>query len=208
MIRNLRLADLFTLANGFAGTGAVLALVRAARDGGGASGGGDPTFFWVAAALFPVAMVMDLLDGRIARMRASASPLGQELDSLADLISFGVAPATMAFVVGIDGGWDAAALTFFVACGLSRLARYNVTATEVARAGGPTAKVRYFEGFPIPSSLVLVALMVALRLVDRTGGRLPLGAWWLGPFRLHPLALLFVFHGCAMISKTLRIPKP
>jgi len=208
MIRNLQLADLFTLGNGFAGTGAVLALLQSARARGpGVDDGVDYIFFWVAVALMPLALIMDILDGRIARMRAKVSPLGQELDSLADLISFGVAPAAMAFVVGMDGGWDAPALMFFVVCGLGRLARYNVTATEVARTGGPSAKVTHFEGFPIPSSLFLVAGMAALRLAGHTGSTLPLGALQLGPCQLHPLVAVFALHGCAMISRTLRIPK-
>ena len=97
---------------------------------------------------------MDALDGRIARLRGVASPMGQELDSLADIVSFGVAPAAMAFAAGLRGGWDALFLIYFVGCGISRLARYNVTASAAAAAA---TKVKYFEGFPIPTSLLLVA---------------------------------------------------
>lgn len=201
MVRDFHLADLFTLANGFAGTGAIFALIRHVE-------ARETRFFWLASVLLPLALAMDVLDGRIARWRQRASPLGQELDSLADLVSFGVAPAVMAYAIGIDGGWDALGLIFFVACGISRLARYNVTATQIAQAGGPTAKVRYFEGFPIPSSLFLVAGMVVLQATGRTGDAIPLGTFRLGPFLFHPLSLVFVAHGCAMISKTLRIPKP
>ncbi|HET9954035.1 MAG TPA: CDP-alcohol phosphatidyltransferase family protein [Polyangiaceae bacterium] len=198
MIREFRLADVITLLNGFAGTGALLSFLRFVADR-------DARFFWLGTALIPVALVMDVLDGRVARQRQEASPLGQELDSLADVVSFGVAPAAMAFVAGLSGGLDALCLMYFVACGISRLARYNVTAPGLSAAHG---KVTYFEGMPIPSSLLLVALMAVLAWKGYWQEQVPLGAWELGPVTLHPLALLFVLHGSAMISKTLRIPKP
>ena len=148
---------------------------------------------------------MDALDGRIARRRGMASPLGQELDSLADVVSFGVAPAAMAFAAGLRGAWDALLLVYFVGCGISRLARYNVTASAAAAA---ETKVRFFEGFPIPTSLLLVALMAVLAALGRWQENLPLGAVSIAGLTLHPLSLLFGLHGSAMISKTLRIPKP
>src|SRR5207302_11480299 len=120
-------------------------------------------------------------------------------------VSFGVAPTAMAFAAGLRGGWDAAVLVYFVGCGISRLARYNVTATELS-AG--TGKVTHFEGLPIPSSLALVALLAALAALGRWHDALPLGRVALGPFALHPLVLLFFAHGSGMISKTLRVPKP
>jgi CDP-diacylglycerol---serine O-phosphatidyltransferase len=197
MLREFRAADFFTLANGFAGCGAILAFMRFCADG-------QPNAFWMGTALMPVALVMDILDGRVARLRNEASPLGQELDSLADVVSFGVAPAAMAFACGLRGEGDALCLMYFVACGISRLARYNVTAASLA-AG--TGKVRYFEGMPIPSSLLLVLLLAVLFGLGYRDSELPLSVWRLGPVSLHPLALLFVAHGSAMISKTLRIPK-
>jgi CDP-diacylglycerol--serine O-phosphatidyltransferase len=198
MIRSFHLADLFTLLNGFLGAGAVLAFMRF-------SAAQEARFFWLGTALLPIALVMDALDGRIARRRGMASPLGQELDSLADVVSFGVAPAAMAFAAGLRGGWDAPFLIYFVGCGISRLARYNVSASAAAAA---EAKVRFFEGFPIPSSLLLVALIATLAALGRWQDRLPLGAVSLAGMTLHPLALLFGLHGSAMISKTVRIPKP
>ena len=198
MIRQFHLADVFTLANGALGTGAVLAFMRFLVDG-------RSSFFWLGAAFLPIAVVMDALDGRIARRRGVASPLGQELDSLADVVSFGVAPAAMAFAVGMRGGWDAMLLIYFVGCGISRLARYNVTASSLS---GPTGKVTHFEGFPIPTSLLLVGVLAALVGLDLWQDRLPLGAFSFGGATLHPLSLLFGLHGSAMISKTLRIPKP
>src|SRR6185369_2018507 len=147
MIRSFHLADLVTLLNGFLGAGAVLAFMRF-------SVADEARYFWLGTALLPVALVMDALDGRIARHRGVASPFGQEMDSLADVVSFGVAPAAMGFAAGLRGGWDALFLIYFVGCGISRLARYNVSASAAAAA---EAKVRAFEGFPIPSSLLLVA---------------------------------------------------
>jgi CDP-diacylglycerol---serine O-phosphatidyltransferase len=151
------------------------------------------------------ALVFDVLDGRIARWRYKASAMGRELDSLADVISFGVAPACLAYAAGMMGMWDAVALLFFVACGISRLARYNVTADTLSVSSG---KVAYFEGTPIPTSTVLVVLIVVLAWLGRIEAGLPLGVFEVGPFDLHPLVLLFVLSGSLMISKTLRIPKP
>ena len=165
MIRQFHLADVFTLANGALGTGAVLAFMRFLVDG-------RTSFFWLGAAFLPVAVVMDALDGRIARRRGVASPLGQELDSLADVVSFGVAPAAMAFAVGMRGGWDALLLIYFVGCGISRLARYNVTASAAAAA---ETKVKYFEGFPIPTSLLLVGRARGARRAGPVAGPAPAG---------------------------------
>jgi CDP-diacylglycerol--serine O-phosphatidyltransferase len=102
------------------------------------------------------------------------------------------------------GGWDAVALIYFVCCGVSRLARYNVTA-ETLSAGAD--KVAYFEGTPIPTSVVLTAVLAVLAWQGRLGDRLPWGAWEIGSWTLHPLALMFVLSGTLMISRTLRIPK-
>jgi CDP-diacylglycerol---serine O-phosphatidyltransferase len=199
MIRDFHFADALTLANGFSGMGAILALIKF-------QGSADRTFLWLAFGLFPAALVCDVLDGRVARKSArGASPLGQELDSLADVVSFGVAPAVCGFVLGLNGGWDALALTYFVACGISRLARYNVTASTLA---GPTGKVRYYEGTPIPTSLAIVAVWAWFAARGSIGAAVPGGAWDLGPWALHPLALVYAASGSAMISKTLRIPKP
>ena len=198
MIRDFQLADLFTLANGFCGTGAVLSLMKYLVTH-------EPVRLWLAFALLPFSLVFDFLDGRIARMRHKVSMLGQELDSLADLVSFGVAPAALAFGLGMQGTWDAIVLVYFVACGISRLARYNATAATLADDSG---KVKYFEGTPIPTSLALVLVLYLLARAGRIEDRLPFGAVELGPWTLHPLVLMYFASGSAMISKTLRIPKP
>jgi CDP-diacylglycerol--serine O-phosphatidyltransferase len=111
----------------------------------------------------------------------------------------------MAFSVGLRGEWDALCLMLFVACGISRLARYNVTAPALA---GTSGKVRYYEGLPIPTSLLLVTLLGILAGTGHWQAELPLGVWHGGAGTFHPLSLVFVLHGFAMISKTLRIPKP
>lgn len=178
--------------------GAIFALIDYCVSGTSAS-------LWVGAGLLAMALFMDIADGHVARMRGEASGLGRELDSLADVVSFGVAPAVVGYAFGFRGGWDLVCLTFFVTCGISRLARFNVTATKLSDASG---KVRYFEGLPIPTSLLLAGLFFALTFTGHSGDDAPLGVLELGPAKLHPLALLYVAHGAAMISKTLRIPKP
>jgi CDP-diacylglycerol--serine O-phosphatidyltransferase len=198
MLRDFHLADWFTLANAFCGTGAIFAAMRFLQDGR------TSDLLW-GMALIPLAFVFDALDGRIARSRHTSSTLGRELDSLSDVISFGVAPAALAYACGMQGGWDWLVLSYFVACGVSRLARYNVTAESLAGGGD---KVKYFEGTPIPTSLLLVVLLAIAAYLGHVGPQLWLGAVKLGPWLLHPLVLLYAVSGTLMISKTLRIPKP
>jgi CDP-diacylglycerol--serine O-phosphatidyltransferase len=198
MIRDFQVADVITLANGGAGTAAIFLAMDHVREA-------RPEKVYAAGALVLGALLLDVLDGRVARWRHQASPMGRELDSLADIISFGVAPACLAYAVGMTSVWDVVVLLYFVACGISRLARYNITADGLAARGG---KVRYFEGMPIPANVLLVLFLVLLAGLGRIGPRLPLGAVALGPFALHPLALLFAISGSLMVSKTLRIPKP
>jgi len=139
----------------------------------------------------------------VARARHQNSALGRELDSLADVISFGVAPAALGFAAGMQGGWDAAILLYFVCCGVSRLARYNVTAEALSEGGD---KVKYFEGTPIPTSVLITAILALACWKERLGNDLWGGAWSLG-WVVHPLVLLFALSGTLMISKTLRVPK-
>ena len=197
MIRDFHLADWFTLANAFCGAGAIFAALRFLQDGNQAD-------LLRGMALLPLAFMFDALDGRIARWRHKASPLGRELDSLADVISFGVAPAALAYACGMQGGWDWIVLSYFVGCGVSRLARYNVTAEALADDKG---KVRYFEGTPITASLALVVVLAVATWNGRIGDSLWFGVVDLG-WQLHPLVLLFALSGSLMISKTIHIPKP
>src|SRR5512138_1602639 len=196
MIRGFHLADFLTLGNAACGAaGVFLAMVYLQS--------GDASHLLIAAAMAPAAFAFDVLDGRVARARHQHSALGRELDSLADVISFGVAPASLAFAAGLDGGWDAIILAYFVCCGVSRLARYNVTAEQLS-AG--TAKVKYFEGTPIPTSVVLTAVLAVAAWQGRVDDDIYGGVWMLG-WALHPLVLLFALSGSLMISKTLHIPK-
>jgi CDP-diacylglycerol--serine O-phosphatidyltransferase len=198
MIREFHLADAFTLGNAACGVGAVfLAMAYVASH--------SITQFMWAAALAPAAFIFDVFDGRIARWRQTQSALGRELDSLADVISFGVAPAALAFAAGLDGGWDCVLLVYFVCCGVSRLARYNVTAESLSE--GADGKVTFFEGTPIPTSVVLVGVLALAASQGRLGDEVWGGAWAIGPWLLHPLTLLFALSGTLMISKTLHIPK-
>jgi CDP-diacylglycerol--serine O-phosphatidyltransferase len=97
-------------------------------------------------------------------------------------------------------------LTYFVICGVSRLARFNVTAAALSDRA--TGKVKYFEGTPIPTSIVIVLMLGLALLAGRIDDRLWLGAVQVGPAVLHPLVLIYGLSGSAMISATLRIPKP
>ena len=197
MLRDFHLADWFTLANAFCGTGAIFAAMRFLQEG-------VVRDLLVGMALIPLAFIFDALDGRVARWRKSASTLGRELDSLADVISFGVAPAALGYACGLQGGWDWAVLSYFVGCGVSRLARYNVTAESLS---GEDDKVKYFEGTPIPTSLLIVVLLAVAVVQGRIGTDLWFGMVRLGPWQLHPLVLIYALSGSLMISKTLRIPK-
>jgi CDP-diacylglycerol--serine O-phosphatidyltransferase len=197
MLRGFHLADFFTLGNAACGVGAVFfAMLYMSTQ--------LAFHFYAAAALAPAAFIFDVLDGRIARARHQHSALGRELDSLSDVISFGVAPAALAFAAGMQGGWDAAALIYFVCCGVSRLARYNMTAEALA-AGSD--KVAYFEGTPIPTSVLLTGVLAFAGWQGRVGETLYGGVFTIGPWDLHPMVLLFVLSGSLMISKTLHIPK-
>ena len=197
MLRDFHLADWFTLANAFCGTGAVFAAMRFLQDG-------VVRDLLIGMALIPIAFVFDALDGRIARWRKVSSTLGRELDSLADVISFGVAPAALAYACGLQGGWDWIVLSYFVGCGVSRLARYNVTAETLADGGD---KVKYFEGTPIPTSIVIAGLLAIALWAGHVQNDIWFGAYRIGPALLHPLVLVYVLSGSAMIS-TIRIPKP
>ena len=116
-----------------------------------------------------------------------------------------MAPAAIAFGMGMRGLWDAVVLVYFVGCGISRLARYNTTVATLADESG---KVRYFEGTPIPTSVLLVALLALLTWLGHIDADLPLGKIRFFGGAFHPLVVLYAISGSAMISKTLRIPKP
>ncbi len=135
-------------------------------------------------ALF-VAMIMDGLDGRVARMTNTASDFGAEYDSLADIISFGVAPALIAYNWGHLAdlgklGWLASFT--FVVCGALRLARFNVMPETMDK--------KYFQGLPIPSAAaVIVGLVWFGEVMDLEGASLSV-----------PVALMSTICGLLMVS--------
>jgi CDP-diacylglycerol---serine O-phosphatidyltransferase len=200
MLRSYTPADALTIGNAASGTIAIFLCLDYLAEG-------RARFLWTAFLLLPLALLCDVLDGYVARLNTQRqSLLGADLDSLADVISFGVAPAVLGFTLGLRGGWDMFVLTYFVVCGVSRLARFNVTAA--ALADEQTGKVKYFEGTPIPTSIAIVGLLGLAFGLGRINEDLWLGAYRIGPAHLHPLALLYAASGSAMISATLRIRKP
>jgi CDP-diacylglycerol--serine O-phosphatidyltransferase len=202
LVKALHLADLVTELNGFCGVMSVFSSMRYCL--------GEPTEYgaiWAALGFMPFGLFFDFMDGKIARWRKKSSLMGQELDSLADLISFGLAPAAAAFALGIRTPLDHILLTFFVLCGLTRLARFNVTVAVLPK--DKSGKSKYFEGTPIPTTLAIVSLMAYWVSQSWTHQNIPLGLVAEGTmFEFHPVVLMFALHGCLMVSKTIHIPKP
>jgi len=196
MIREFHLADWFTLSNAICGTAAIFSTISYVQMGA-------VRHIYFACALVFAALVFDIVDGRVARWREKSSVMGRELDSLADVISFGVAPAMFGYGLGMQGLYDRIVLVYFVACGVSRLARYNVTAEALAGGAG---KVTFFEGTPIPTSFLLVCLLTVAAYLGAIGEQLWFGELKLGGYILHPLTLLFGLSGSLMISR-IRMPK-
>ena len=196
MIREFHLADWFTLGNAACGTGALFSMMTYLETN-------DVVHIYFACALVLAALIFDVLDGRVARWRQKTSAMGRELDSLADVISFGVAPAIIGYGCGMQGFYDRIVLAYFVVCGVSRLARYNVTAEALS---GGSGKVQYFEGTPIPTSVLIVILLTVAASQDLVREQLLGGVVFIGGLQFHPLVLIFAISGSLMISR-LRIPK-
>ncbi len=174
------LPSLFTAGNMALGYFAIFQAITATPD--------QPWHLDNAAKAIGIAIVMDFMDGMIARLTQTASDFGRELDSLADVISFGVAPAVLAWVWGfrwlsLSGyaadDWrsrlvqiGAIASFLFLVAGASRLARFNITKNAVpSNPGNPNRK--YFVGMPIPAGAGVVAAVVHF------SGGWPLATWWL-----------------------------
>jgi CDP-diacylglycerol--serine O-phosphatidyltransferase len=199
MIRSYTPADALTIANASCGTIAIfLCLDYMAFT--------ERWRLWIAIALLPAALIFDILDGHVARLNPKRqSVLGADLDSLADVISFGLGPAVLGYTLGLRGGWDMVCLTYFVVCGVSRLARFNVTAAQFST--GDSQKVSHFEGTPIPTSILIVALLALMLWSGRVQDDLWLGALHIAGAWLRPLSLIYALSGTLMISRV-RIPKP
>src|SRR3569833_2244822 len=120
-----------------------------------------------AVALIIAAMIFDMLDGRAARLLGADSRFGAQLDSLADLVSFGVAPSIIMYMWSLktmgNAGWIAALI--FCACGAIRLARFNV---ESVRDEGATKGNPYFTGLPTPAAacMMLLPLLISFQWKD------------------------------------------
>lgn len=195
MIREFHLADWFTLGNAVCGMGTLFSVMTYLQTG-------EVMHVYFACGMVLAAFIFDVLDGRIARWRRQTSAMGRELDSLADVISFGVAPAVIAYGCGMQGLYDRIVLVYFVACGVSRLARYNITAEALSEGG----KVKYFEGTSIPTSLLLVALLFVAALQGALRESLWFGVVEIAGFMFHPLVLVFAVSGSLMVSR-IRFPK-
>lgn len=166
------LPTLFTSGNIFLGFLAILqAFQGALQVRGGDFGPND--HFATAAKAIGFAVFFDGLDGRIARMTNTVSDFGRELDSLADVITFGIAPAVLAFVWGVQfvpsplpGGFGGHLLRFgyfvsffYLLCGAARLARFNIQTHPVLKNPGRPDR-KYFAGMPIPAAAGFVAAIV------------------------------------------------
>lgn len=188
------LPNLLTAGNLFCGFVALTKIVEADV----ASGDFQP--IKVALGFILLACIFDLFDGRVARMGGVESPFGREFDSLADLISFGVAPAFLVHRIVLRNvfegrpelGWFIASI--YLICGAFRLARFNCLAAESGAAG-----TKDFLGFPIPSAAGLVSsltlLIVQLNETDK-----PLAKW-----KGYLLAVVLLFLSWMMVS-TVRYP--
>lgn len=189
------LPNLLTAGNLFCGFVALTKIVEADP--------ADLSTFYVqiqwALGFILLACVFDLFDGRVARMGGVESPFGREFDSLADLISFGAAPAFLvhrvvlrdAFLGHPRWGWFIASI--YLICGAFRLARFNCLAAMPAKSGG-----KDFLGFPIPSAAGLVSSLTLLIIQFNEQGK-PLGRWkWL-------LVAMLLFLSAMMVS-TVKYP--
>jgi CDP-diacylglycerol---serine O-phosphatidyltransferase len=164
------LPNLFTLAALFGGFYAMIQAVNGHFD--------------LAAIGIFCAMVLDSLDGRVARMTNTQSAFGEQMDSLSDMVSFGAAPALISYVWALKGlgrwGWLAAFV--YCACAALRLARFNVNTAVVDK--------RYFQGLPSPAAAALVAGFIWLMTELGISG--PSVAW--------PMFALALYAGLTMVT--------
>jgi len=189
------LPTLFTAGNIFLGFLSILRSFNGAMLAGSGAAGAS-AHFTIAAEAIGAAVFLDGLDGRIARMTNTTSDFGREMDSLADVVSFGIAPAVLAFAWGVQfidtsitegirshlfkAGYFIAFL--FLLCGAARLARFNVQKNPIPKNPGKPDR-KYFVGLPIPAAAGMVCAVVFA-----FGGQ-PL-AWW--PLSVAWLALLLL----------------
>ena len=164
------LPNLFTLAALFGGFYAIVMAINGRFD--------------LAAWGIACAMVLDSLDGRVARMTNTQSAFGEQMDSLSDMVSFGAAPALISYIWALKGlgrwGWIAAFV--YISCAALRLARFNVNTAVVDK--------RYFQGLPSPAAAALIAgFIYAMNDLDIAG---PSVAW--------PMFALALYAGLTMVT--------
>jgi CDP-diacylglycerol--serine O-phosphatidyltransferase len=186
------LPTLFTSGNIFLGFLAILKAFEGSR----LPWGPNPHFAFAALAI-GIAFALDGLDGRIARLTNTVSDFGRELDSLADVITFGIAPSILAFTWGflfIESWPDHSTQTYvlraayflafmYLLCGAARLARFNIQVNPMPKNPGKPDR-KYFVGLPIPAAAGMVAAIIYA--VDGT----PIRWWWLAVAWLALIALL------------------
>lgn len=196
------LPTLFTAGNIFLGYISILRSFRGAMAAAAGAAGAD-AHFEIAAKAIGLAVLLDGLDGRIARLTNTVSDFGREMDSLADVISFGIAPAVLAFAWGvqfIDPGLNAGlrrqlfqagyfCAFLFLLCGAARLARFNVQKNPIPKNPGRPDR-KYFVGLPIPAAAAMVAAVVY------ASDSIPI-QWW--PFSVVWMLLLALL-GFLMVS--------
>lgn len=181
------LPNIMTAGNLFCGFAAVLKIIEAAL----LNNGGEPAAhsYHEALAFILGACVFDLLDGRVARLGGYESPFGREFDSLADVVSFGLAPALLVYQIVLKDfhrtGWVIAFV--YLLCGTLRLARFNCIAAIAKSPDEPKAHGYEFVGFPIPAAAGLIASLTLFMLWLQEGER-TIGSW---KFAL-PALLLFL----------------
>jgi CDP-diacylglycerol--serine O-phosphatidyltransferase len=202
------LPTLFTAANVFLGFVAILQAFQGAMDVMKTGNFGFNSHFEAAAKFIGFAVFFDGLDGRIARMTNTVSDFGREMDSLADVITFGIAPAVLAYAWGIqfiDNPIEGVPIDnilrlgyfvcfLFLLCGAARLARFNITTNPVPKNPGRPDR-KYFVGLPIPAGAAMIAAVVY------AAGSAPLRWWVLAVAWLALIGLL----GFLMVS-TWRYP--
>lgn len=170
------LPNLITLSSLFCGFDAIRLAAR-----------GGPTDFYHAAILLIFAMAFDMLDGRVARMTKTQSAFGVQIDSLVDVVSFGIAPALLVYQWTSALYPTVALVTAFVyaACGVIRLARFNVLSTAPG-TGAPQKPGKYIVGLPIPGA---AGVLISLALANHATGNVLTPETWALPLLVITLGL-------------------
>jgi CDP-diacylglycerol--serine O-phosphatidyltransferase len=190
------LPNLMTAGNLFCGFAATLkslegALIQAAAAPGSqeAAAASAADKFHIAIWCILASCIFDALDGRLARLGGHESPFGREFDSLADIVSFGVAPALMVYRIVLhefpNVGWVIASV--YLICGALRLARFNCLAAEDSVSAN-----KEFRGFPIPAAAgVIASITLCLLWFDEKGREIGQGKWVLPPLMLFLAWMMF-----------------